>query len=213
MMPEGSQNSQNSNPQVSFDHSEAENSTGTLENETENTSIHSEQSEENVQHDINQSDVSNHTGRKRKQNRKWIPKSVYRRQKRKSLKKKINLVHNFSSIELSEAAVSVLNKGLNFCPAQKGVNYTQLLADLFRLERKMAWTHHFRDEEKEDSSEVKKKFPFTDKKQKTNLPPEYPKEISEFINSVRSDLIGSKRKSKFSNLTADEWRALDELNN
>ena len=30
---------------------------------------------------------------------------------------------------------------------------------------------------------------------------------------MRSDLIGSKRKSKFSNLTEDEWKALEELNN
>ena len=128
----------------------------------------------------------NPNGRKRKQNRKWIPKSVYRRQKRNTLKKKINLVHNFSSIELSEAALSVLNKGLNFCPAQKGVNYTQFLADLFRVERKMAWAHHFKDEEKEETSGEQKRFSFPNKKQKTNLPPEYPKEISDLINSVKS---------------------------
>ena len=38
-----------------------------------------------------------------------------------------------------------------------------------------------------------------------NLPAECSKEIREFINSVRSDLIGSERKSKYSNLTEDEW--------
>ena len=54
----------------------------------------------------------------------------------------------------------------------------------------MAWAHHFKDEEREESSEEKRKFPFPNKKQRTNVPQEYPKEISEFINSVRSDLIG-----------------------
>ena len=89
-----------------------------------------------MEENIIQNPTQQKQGSKRKSNRKWIPKAVYRREKRKSLKKKINLVHNFSSIQLSEAAISLLNKGLKFCPAQKGVNYTQLLADLFRLEKK-----------------------------------------------------------------------------
>ena len=55
------------------------------------------------------------------------------------------------------------------------------------------------------------KFPFPDKKQKTNLPSEYPKEINEFISSVRSDLIGSEKKDIYSNLTKDEWEALESL--
>ena len=51
------------------------------------------------------------------------------------------------------------------------------------------------------------------KKKKTNMPELYPKEINEFINSVRSDLIGSENKSKHSNLTKEEREALDWLNN
>ena len=54
------------------------------------------------------------------------------------------------------------------------------------------------------------RFPFPDKKQKTNPPNEYPREISEFISSIRSELIGSKKKS-YSNLTEEEWEALDSL--
>ena len=80
----------------------------------------------------------------------------------------------------------------------------------------MAWNHHFNDPEEEPSqeqTEEKTKFPFPDNKNKTNLPNEYPKEISEFISSVRSDLIGAENKNKFSNLTKEEWDALDDLNN
>ena len=62
----------------------------------------------------------------------------------------------------------------------------------------MAWAHHFSDEDREEKSEEKRQFPFPNKKQRTNLPPEYSKVISEFINSVRLDLIGSKRKSRHS---------------
>ena len=111
---------------------------------------------------------------------------------------------------------SVLNKGLKFCPAKKGINYTQLLADLFRLERKMAWKNHFHDAYEDDETvqtEDNLKCPFKDKKERTNLPKEYPKEITDFINAVRSDLIGSAGNNrKYSNLTKDEWEALEQLN-
>ena len=91
--------------------------------------------------------------KKRKADRKWIPKHIYRKEKRKSLKKKVNLIHNFSSIQLTESMKSVLNKDLNFCPSKKGVNYTELLADLFRLERKMAWKYHFQPSLEEEPFE------------------------------------------------------------
>ena len=154
--------------------------------------------------------------KKRKANRKWIPKHIYRKEKRKSLKKKVNLIHNFSSIQLTEHMRSVLNKGLNFCPSKKGVNYTELLADLFRLERKMAWKYQFHGSEEEEqrgSSSDHLKTPFDDKKKRTNLPKEYPKEITEFVHSLRSDLKGStENKDKHSNLSKEEWEALDQLN-
>ena len=44
------------------------------------------------------------------------------------------------------------------------------------------------------------------------MPEFYPKEINEFISSVRSDLIGSAEKTRYSNLTKEEWEALDWLN-
>ena len=40
---------------------------------------------------------------------------------------------------------------------------------------------------------------------------EYPKEISDLVNSVRSDLIGSE-ENKYSNLTKEEWEAIEKLN-
>ena len=110
---------------------------------------------------------------------------------------------------------SVLNKGLNCCPAKKGVNYTQLLADLFRLERKMAWRHFYHDAEEEEQpgneNEKTSEIPFKDKMEKRNLPREYPKEISDLVNSVRSDLIVSE-ENKYSNLTKEEWEAIEKLN-
>ena len=78
-----------------------------------------------------------------KKNRRFIKKSKYKRKQRTNANKKINLIHNFSSLTLSEQAKSLLNKGLNFCPTPKSVNTTQLLADMYRMERKFSWRHFY----------------------------------------------------------------------
>ena len=44
------------------------------------------------------------------------------------------------------------------------------------------------------------------------MPEYYPKEFNEFISSVRSDFIGSAKKTTYSNLTKEEWEALNWLN-
>ena len=70
---------------------------------------------------------------------------------------------------------SLLNKGLSFCPTPSGVNLTQLL---YQMERKMAWRHFYFDASEDENENVpKEKFPFPDKKKRTNLPKEYPEEI------------------------------------
>ena len=98
-------------------------------------------------------------------------------------------VYNFSNLELSEAAKSVLNKGLIFCPTPKGVNTTHLLADLFRLERKMAWKHFFWGSENDDyENEPNNNIPNLSRPKKTNLPRNYPPEIKIFADSVKSEL-------------------------
>ena len=65
----------------------------------------------------------------------------------------------------------------------------------------MAWRHHFKDFDDQEETEEKNKFSFPQKNKKTNMPKEYPREISEFINSVRLDLIGSEKRTKHLNLT------------
>ena len=124
----------------------------------------------------------------------------------------MNLIFNFSSIPLTPAMESVLNKGLNFCPNPSNVNITQLLADLFRLERKMAWKSYFGDAEvNANSNDENEKFPFPEIHKKTNLPKEYPSEIKTFVNSVKSELIGSEHNKIKPNITKEELEALEEL--
>ena len=120
---------------------------------------------------------------------------------------KINFFYNFSSLQLSDAAKSLLNKGLNFCPTPKGINTTQLFADMFRMERKFAANHFFRN--KNSEPKVNEKYPFSSKN--TNLPYEYPNEIKEFVTAVKSELLGTEFEKVHHNLTVTEREALEEL--
>ena len=75
---------------------------------------------------------------KNNKNRRWIPKSTWRRMKKAELKKQINLVNNLSDLELTENQIKLLNKGLSFSPSPNGVDITHLTADTFHMERNMA---------------------------------------------------------------------------
>ena len=150
-----------------------------------------------------------HDDNKKRRNRRWIRNNKYRRLKNKKLKSKINFVYNFSDLELSDAAKSLLNKGLNFCPTPKGINTTQLYADMFRMERKFAWKHFFKTKSIEPKES--EKFPFSTKIKNTNVPKEYPTEIKEFVASVKSELLGTDFIKVHPNLTELEREALGEL--
>ena len=100
-------------------------------------------------------------------------------------KNKINVVFNYSGIELSEGAQKVLNRGLNFSLTPEKLNITQLLADISRFERLLEWKEYWYGKES-DSDPGPKLF----KQHKTNRPKDpVPKGITTFINSMRSELM------------------------
>ena len=53
-----------------------------------------------------------------------------------------SIVFNYSSIVLTKAMDSLLNKGLNFSILQKKLDMTQVLTDFKKLERSLIW-HEF----------------------------------------------------------------------
>ena len=147
-------------------------------------------------------------------NRRWIPKSKYRRMNKSILKQQINLVTNLSDMELTKGQKSLLNKGLNFCPNPEKVNLTQISADCYHLERNMAWKYIFppgSGNYNQDNNNDNNKTPF-DNNRKVNMPDYFPQEISSFSESVRSDLIGAQHNKVPPNLNPDEKEALKELN-
>ena len=155
-------------------------------------------------------DTENSGEDKNNKNRRWIPKSTWRRMKKAELKKQINLVNNLSDLELTENQNKLLNKGLSFSPSPTGVNITHLTVDTFHMERNMSWAHVFHDR---DNQEEYVKTPFDEKRRKDNMPRHYPDGIKVFSESVRSELVGAQHRRMGQNLTPGEKEALNELQN
>ena len=90
------------------------------------------------------------------------------------------------------------------------------MADLYHMERKMAWKEKFKDQDDEigDENNFSDQNPFSNKARKTNMPKQYHEGIKQFKNCVQSDIIGFAKASTGkvkSNLTKDEKKALDSL--
>ena len=82
--------------------------------------------------------------------RKWIKRSQYQRLSRKKNKANITMVYNYSSITLTDAMEKLLNRGLNFSPTPKNLDFTQLLVDFKYFARNMFWTEFFWDMEQRE---------------------------------------------------------------
>ena len=54
-----------------------------------------------------------------------------------------DIIYNLSGVPLSNSEISVLSKGLNFCPTTKDPNYEEILDDMFSFCRKQRLKHHF----------------------------------------------------------------------
>jgi len=100
-----------------------------------------------------------------KQKRKWIKKSKWKRLKRKQSRKKLNVVFNYSGIELSQDMENLLNRGLSFAITPLSLNLSQVLVDFSKFERKLRWREFFATQE--DDHEYQ---PSIFRKEKTNLP-------------------------------------------
>ena len=78
----------------------------------------------------------------------------------------------------------------------------------------MAWHTIFgnpsNDDKNKDTNKNTKEYLF-EKERKTNLPKQYPKEITEFVNAVKSDLLGNNLLRVHPNLSKEENKELRHL--
>ena len=139
--------------------------------------------------------------------RKYVKKTIYKRQQKKKKKQKISVVFNYSGIKLSKGAEAVLNRGLNFSILPDKLNFTQVLVDLAKFERLMEWKEFWHDK----PSDVPYVPPLF-KKQKTNRPENPSQSLKTFIKSVKSELEDPcNRNVVRPNIPAEELAGLKEL--
>ena len=144
-----------------------------------------------------------------KQKRKWIKKSKWKRLKRKQSRKKLNVVFNYSGIELSQDMENLLNRGLSFAITPLSLNLSQVLVDFSKFERKLRWREFFATQE--DDHEYQ---PSIFRKEKTNLPRNHkpPEELKMFCHAVKSEILDPENRNKIRpNLPPGELKALKEL--
>ena len=136
-----------------------------------------------------------------------------KKQRKREKKTPISVVFNYSSFELTETMLSLLNRGLNFVVKPLNLNISKVLTDFKSFERKMVWAEFFHGS---DNSDYK---PPLFKTEKTNMPRNYsvPKGLQKFHNTVEFNL---QDKSKFnkthldpknSNISSDKISALKTL--
>ena len=124
-------------------------------------------------------------------------------------KQKIDIVFNYSNIELSPDMIKLLNRGLNYCILPKDLDITQLLTDLKKFERTMLWTEFWYGKE---SDHVNDQNIF--KKIKTNLPKNHPTPsgLKIYLAAVKSDILDPQnRHNNKNNITPGEKQALSAL--
>ena len=136
------------------------------------------------------------------------PKVRFKRQQNIIKKQKLNIVFNYSKIELTVHMTNVLNKGLNFCILPMKLDITQVLVDLKRFERTMIYTEFWHG--REDSINKERIF----KTKKNNLPKnhETPDDLKVYLEAAKWELIDNKKRIKTEcNLPSEEVKAIKEL--
>ena len=141
--------------------------------------------------------------------RNWLPENQYKRQKIKLKKQHINVIFNYSSIELTSDMEKILNKGLKFAILPLKLDITQVLTDFKRFERTVIWKEFWAG--RDTSTEFK---PPIFKQTKYNLPYKYksPKGLLDFLAATKSELIDPKNRNHVKcNVSEGELEALQQL--
>ena len=139
----------------------------------------------------------------------WIPRSKYRKIQLKQRKQKLNILFNYSNIELTKDMEAVLNRGLNFCVLPLKLDITQILVEFRQFERTVVWQEYWHDAD-QNAPPNRRIF----KSKKHNFPRKHktPNGVKTFLGAVKSELINpTNRNSVKSNLPENEIKALKEL--
>ena len=130
--------------------------------------------------------------------------------------KTTDTICNISSTKLRESEISLLNKGLNFCPSTKEPNKEQLLEDLYVFCRKLKLKEYFHSGDSstdkiqhEETCDLNTKLPNC----YFNPNNETPLNLQRYISIVKKEITELLKKPNYqqSNLTSDERLKLRHL--
>ena len=130
--------------------------------------------------------------------------------------KTTDTICNISSTKLSESEISLLNKGLNFCPSTKEPNKEQLLDDLYLFCRKLKLKEYFYSGDnitdriqQEERCDLNTKLP----NRYFNPNHETPLNLQRYISLVKKEVTELLKKPSYEqpNLTSDERLTLRYL--
>ena len=115
---------------------------------------------------------------------------------------------NLSTVDLSEAEVKLLTKGLSFCPTPQKVDWIELKADLEDFSRRLRLKEYFHGRESSnyvsDPNTFKKKNSWTPNKDRDLG-------LELFIQLLKSDILNTKPSKIADNLSKHEREALQKL--
>ena len=149
-------------------------------------------------------------GRKRKKNRCYLNKHDYLRKCQNKYDKcdDSNYVVNLSTVDLSEAEVKLLSKGLSFCPTPQRIDWIELKADLEDFSHRLWLKEYFHS--CESSNYVSDSNPFK-KKNSWTLNKDRDLRLELFIQLLKSDILNTKPSKIADNLSKHEREALQNL--
>ena len=115
---------------------------------------------------------------------------------------------NLSTVDLSEAEVKLLLKGLSFCPTPQKIDWIELKADLEDFSRRLRLKEYFHG--CESSNYVSDPNPF---KKKNSWTPNKDRDLGLelFIQLLKSDILNTKPSKIADNLSKHEREALQKL--
>ena len=115
-------------------------------------------------------------------------------------------VVNLSNRVLTEAEISVLSKGLKFCPTPKEIDRAKIKEDLERFGRRLRLKWYYRNEEEYFSTN-----PF---RKKSNFNPKNDVAIEIYLSTIEHQILDIQEEGQnFSNLSKEENLALKSLQN
>ena len=137
-----------------------------------------------------------------------------KRSRRKTKPANIHLDHssviNLSSCSLSTDEISILSRGLTFCPTPRHINWPEVSADIYDFSRRMRLAEYFFDENSNTHTANEHDTPFHNKST-WNPPNDRERALNTFLDAVKLDITTAKPKPTQDNLTATERQAISQL--